>query len=325
MRQPIALALGPMSARRYLLLRSLIERHGDRTEPGWRFRESAADAEVVLFDPTHPIPRDATDVDALVLPVIDRAQHDGGDALALPFPPSSADLAGFLSGVGQQLARGASARQEHDTPSEQATRLRALADAIAGLVGGRYTTLHLESPDGALALSAHDDGMRAHGHADDEVAALLAGPGFLPSLRVVARNHPVSGTGSAAAAQRLVWQLAAALAGHDILLMTPDRALELRRWPHPPSSTIRSSDVMRICSAIAHGRPSAEALRRNRQFDVRDATTLLNAGHLLDFVRAADAPAKSPSATPAGAGRQRHGTLLATLRAAFGLPARAPS
>lgn len=308
----LKLALGEMSTRRHLLLRSLAERIGARLSPRWQLVAAPDQADVLLFDPAFGRP----ETTARALAVVERGEQAPGDGPDLCFPPTTAEFGAFLENAARAVRAAAMTLPEG---------LQSLTDAAQELIAGRREGVMLEAGDGLrFGLTAVYGAPRVHADSDERVAARLREPGFLQTLRLLP-EEPVTGSGSLQQGQFFVWALACELARHGYPLVASEARLKLRRWPLPPEPFIERSDAMRICTRLAPGSADLRALEGSEQFATADAIALVNAGVLLGFVavEAAPAAASVPTADAVAPAASRYGSLMHALRSAFGLTARA--
>lgn len=314
MASTLKLALGEMSARRQLLLQSLIERVGEQLSPRWVLAHKSQAADMLLFDPALGEPE--TSIRAL--PVVERAAQASVEGLSLCFPPTTAEFRAFLDKAAQP---------PRATVPVLPAGLQALADAVPALIAGRREGVVVEAEDGLrFGLSAVYGAPRVHMDPDGRLSERISEPGLLLKVRVLA-DAVVTGSGSLQQGQLFVWALARELARHAYPLVPVDAVLKLRRWPLPPEPFIARSDCMRICMRLAPGSADLRSLEQSEQYATADAMTLINAGVMLGFLRAEAAPADA-SVRPVEAPVQprqegRYGTLMSALRSAFGLAARA--
>lgn len=308
----LKIALGEMSARRRLLLQSLIERVGERLAPSWELADGPEQADVLLYDPSAGTAQNA----AWALPVVDRGEQAAAGGASLCFPPTTAELSAFLDGAARELGA-----QVIDLPAG----LQSLVDGVQQLIAGQRRGFMLETDDGLrFGLTAVYGAPRVHAGSDERLAERLCEPGFLQSTRLRS-DEAVTGSGSLQQGQLFVWALASELAQHTYPLVRVDARLKLRRWPLPPEPFIARSEAIRICTRIGPGNADLQSLEQGEQFASSDAHTLVNAGLLLGFLHAeavpVDAPPPPPQRKPSAGGR--NGGLMTALRSAFGLTARA--
>lgn len=195
----IGIALGAMSTRRRLLLRSLIERVGPRLQPAWVIRDTPEAADVLLYDAA-ALPA-ALPERVLALPLLAADEVAPEEGLCLHFPPAPAELARFLDSAAQVLGRSA--------VPDTAAPLRTLADAVLALAQGRHEVVGFGADDQRVTLTAADGYLRLHIE-DDTTKQVPMTVAELSQLRLLP-TEPAIAPGSMRAANDFVWALARAL------------------------------------------------------------------------------------------------------------------